>query len=80
VETTSPAQQLADTGIPVKPLINRSQMADAASVSLRTIDAWREEGIIPYFQIRGVIRFDLEQVMTALREHYEVRTKTKAVR
>ena len=74
----TPAPHQAETGIPVRPLINRSQLASAASVSLRTIDAWREEGIIPFFRIRGVIRFDINDVMSALRSHYEVRTKTRA--
>jgi phage terminase Nu1 subunit (DNA packaging protein) len=76
----TPAPPQTEAGIPVRPLINRNQLASAASVSLRTIDAWREDGIIPYFQIRGVIRFDMDQVMAALRERYEVRGKTRAVR
>ena len=69
-----------EAGSPVKALINRSQMAAAAGVSLRTIDQWRENGIIPFLKIGGVIRFDLDQVMAALRERYEVRQKARAAR
>jgi excisionase family DNA binding protein len=67
-------------GSPVKALINRSQVAAATGVSLRTIDQWRENGIIPFLKIGGVIRFDLDQVMAALRERYEVRQKSRAAR
>jgi excisionase family DNA binding protein len=70
----------AEAGSPVKALINRSQVAAATGVSLRTIDQWRENGIIPFLKIGGVIRFDLDQVMAALRERYEVRQKSRAAR
>ena len=70
----------AEAGSPVKALINRSQMAAAAGVSLRTVDEWRENGIIPFLKIGGVIRFDLDQVMAALRERYEIKEKARIAR
>jgi hypothetical protein len=50
-------------------------MAKAAGVSCRTVDEWRANGIIPYFKIGKIIRFDLDSVMTVLRERYEVRSR-----
>jgi excisionase family DNA binding protein len=69
-----------ETSSPVKALIDRRQMAEAAGVSKRTIDTWREMGIIPFLKIGGVIRFDRDQVIASLREHYEVRLKTREAR
>ena len=63
----------AETGNSVKALLNRKQTAKAINVSLRTIDEWREKGIIPFLKIRGVVRFDIDEVMAVLRERYEVR-------
>jgi hypothetical protein len=59
---------------PVK-LIRRPEMAKAANVSCRTLDEWRATGVIPYFKIGKVIRFDLDSVMAVLRERFEVRTQ-----
>ena len=56
-------------------LIDRPQMAKAASVSCRTVDEWRANGIIPYFKIGKIVRFDLNSVMAVLRERYEVRSQ-----
>jgi phage terminase Nu1 subunit (DNA packaging protein) len=74
------AQGRAEAGSPVKALGNRKQMAYAANVCVRTIDEWRDQGIIPFLKIGGVVRFDIDQVMAALRERYEVREKSRAAR
>jgi hypothetical protein len=37
-------------------------------------------GIIPFLKIGGVIRFDRDRVTASLREHYEVRVKTREAR
>jgi hypothetical protein len=60
---------------PEAKLIDRPEMAKAASVSCRTVDEWRANGIIPYFKIGKIIRFDLDSVMAVLRERYEVRSQ-----
>ena len=67
----------AETGNSVKALLNRKQTAKAINVSLRTIDEWREKGIIPFLKIRGVVRFDIDEVMAVLRERYEVRRQER---
>jgi excisionase family DNA binding protein len=61
-------------------LDTRTQLAERINISLRTVDDWRERGIIPYLKIGGVIRFDFAQVMAALRERYEVKEKARAAR
>jgi hypothetical protein len=73
----------ASLGVEGKPpeaevkLIDRPQMAKAASISCRTLDEWRANGLIPYFKIGRIVRFDLESVMSALRERYEVRSRKR---
>ena len=67
----------AEGSPPEAKLINRPQMANAASVSCRTLDEWRASGVIPYFKIGKIIRFDLDSVMAVLRERYEVRSQKK---
>jgi hypothetical protein len=64
-----------EAGAPVKALFDRNQMAKAANVSLRTVDEWRANGIIPYFKINGIVRFDIDEVMAVLRECYQVRSQ-----
>jgi phage terminase Nu1 subunit (DNA packaging protein) len=38
-------------------LDTRTTLAEKIDVSVRTVDAWRERGIIPYLKVGGVIRF-----------------------
>ena len=60
----------------VEPLyLNREQIAQALLTSPRTIDNWRELGVIPFIKIRGVVRFDLAKVKAALERRFEVREK-----
>ena len=66
-------------GIP-SALLTRTQLAERLNISHRTVDDWRERGLIPYLKIGGVIRFDIEQVMAGLRERYEVKQKARAAR
>jgi hypothetical protein len=65
----------AEGSPPEAKLIDRPQMAKAASVSCRTLDEWRANGVIPYFKIGKIVRFDLDSVMAVLRERYEVRSQ-----
>ena len=67
-----PSPSRAEAATPAKALINRKQLAAAASVSLRTVDEWRERGIIPFLKINGIVRFDFDEVMTTLRARYGV--------
>jgi excisionase family DNA binding protein len=56
----------------------RRSLAQKLDVSLRTVDDWRERGLIPYLKIGGLIRFNFGDVMSTLRERYEVRAKPRA--
>ena len=67
----------AEGSSPKAKLIDRAQMAKAASVSCRTLDEWRANGVIPYFKIGKIVRFDLNSVMAVLRERYEVRSQKR---
>jgi excisionase family DNA binding protein len=58
----------------------RRSLAEKLDVSLRTVDLWRQEGVIPYLKIGSLIRFDFRDVMSTLRERYAVRAKPRTVR
>jgi hypothetical protein len=61
----------------VEPLyLNREQIAQALLTSARTIDNWRELGVIPFIKIRGVVRFDLAKVKAALERRFEVKEQS----
>jgi hypothetical protein len=61
-------------------LLTRKKLVEKLDVSVRTVDDWRERQIIPYLKIGGVVRFELTQVMAALRQRYEVKEKARAAR
>ena len=56
-------------------LITKADLSKAIKTSTRTIDTWREDGIIPFIKIGGVVRFDLAKVMAALEKRFEVQAK-----
>ena len=56
-------------------LIDRDQLAAAIRVSRRTVDQWRADGVLPYIKVGAVIRFDLADVLAALRERFRVQAK-----
>ena len=60
----------------VEPLyLNKKQLAQSLLVSERTIDNWRERGVIPFLKIKGVIRFNLDDVRAALKRGFETRER-----
>ena len=71
---------------PVRPSSSTYRRRFAAALKTAKIEHWphnalrREMGIIPFLKIGGVIRFDRDQVTASLREHYEVRVKTREAR
>ena len=71
---------------PVRPPSSIYRRRFAAALKTAKIEHWphnalrREMGIIPFLKIGGVIRFDRDQVIASLREHYEVRVKTREAR
>lgn len=76
-----PPPRRKSSPIPVTTLLeplylNREQLAQAVLTSARTIDNWRELGIIPFIKVRGVVRFDLAKVKAALEKRFEVREKS----
>jgi excisionase family DNA binding protein len=46
--------------------IVKKDLARQWSCSVRTIDNWMRAKLIPYYKIRGAVRFDSEQVSQAL--------------
>jgi hypothetical protein len=56
-----------------KLFVGTSEATAAIPVSRRTFDQWREQGVIPYLRIGGVIRYDLNAVKAALEKRYLVK-------
>ena len=50
----------------------RDQLALALATSARTIDNWRERGVIPFIKVGGIVRFDVARVRAALERKFEV--------
>jgi hypothetical protein len=62
--------------IPGPIFITKAQLSEAIATSPRTIDSWRERGIIPFIKIGGVVRFDLAKVKAAMEKRFEVHSKS----
>ena len=45
---------------PKKIFLKKSQMAERYNVCERTIDTWTSQGLLVYFKVRNVLRFDAE--------------------
>ena len=53
-------------------LITKTELAKKLKVSTRTIDAWREQGVISCIKINSQVRFDWSEVLRELKEGKEV--------
>jgi excisionase family DNA binding protein len=51
-------------------LINKKQMAQKLCVTARTLENWMREGFVPYIKIGRCVRYDLEDVMAALKRRH----------
>jgi predicted DNA-binding transcriptional regulator AlpA len=47
-------------------LITKRDVSNRCVISLRTVDNWMEQGILPYLKIGKVIRFDSDEVDLAI--------------
>jgi phage terminase Nu1 subunit (DNA packaging protein) len=73
--------QVVPAASPVIPigqiLVDKAGLAKAFAVSQRTVDYWREKGIIPFLSFGDrFIRFDIAEVRNAV-EKYKIRAKAK---
>lgn len=58
----------------IEPLyVDKRQLAQSMLVSERTVDNWRDRGVIPFIKVRGVIRFKLDEVREAIEKRFEVK-------
>ena len=72
MSTTLKAPSSIPVAIDGQILITKSQLSKAIATSPRTIDSWRENGIIPFIKVRGIVRFNLAKVLAALEARFEV--------
>jgi len=50
-------------------LLTKPEVAERLQVTLRTVDSWMAEGVIPFIRIgRKAIRFDWNEVMEAIKQ------------
>jgi excisionase family DNA binding protein len=54
-------------------LLTKKELAKRLSVSSRTIDNWRDEGILTFYKIMSQVRFDWLVVLADLESHKEGR-------
>ena len=59
-------------------LLTRKELAEAVGVTPRTVDRWREQGIIKSKRIGGVVRFTQAQVNELLGERNETHHVNKS--
>lgn len=56
--------------------IKKSDVARIASVSIRTVENWQKNGLLPYMRIRSVVRYRRQDVEDAL-EAFIVNPRTR---
>lgn len=57
--------------------IKKSDVAKIGSVSIRTVENWTKNGLLPYLKIRGVVRYRRQDVEDAL-EAFIVNPRTRS--
>jgi hypothetical protein len=50
-----------------EPVINTKQLCEFLSITEPTAIRWRQKGKIPFFEIGSAIRYDINEVLEALR-------------
>ena len=58
--------------------VNITQLAAAIPASRRSVENWRNAGIIPFIQIGGLIRYDLAAVRAALESRFTIKASKDA--
>lgn len=58
--------------LPFTGIVNKTRLAARLLVDRKTIEHWMGRGIIPYFKLGRLVRFDAEAVMKHLREHHQI--------
>ncbi len=48
-------------------LLRKPEMADRLSISLRTLEMWMNQRVVPFIKVRGTILFDPREVFEALK-------------
>ena len=59
IENTAPDRRFAD----------KQTLAERYGVSPRTITNWMSDGLLAFFKVRRVVRFDVAACDAALRQH-----------
>ena len=63
---------------PERRLVDGNQMAEAISVSPKTLQRLRNDGIIGFYRIGRTLRYDIAEVMDALTD-YHVKSRAQLV-
>jgi excisionase family DNA binding protein len=59
----------------VEPLLTRKQVAEYFLVSVRTIENWSHDGLLPYIKLSSEVRYPLADIMVLLKERNSVRRR-----
>ena len=79
MNTSEPVGQICTAGTVVSTLVKKKELAKRLSVSPRTIDNWVAKRVIPYLQVTPrFYLFHFDEVLAAIRKHYQVEPVSRA--
>src|SRR5262245_33151264 len=67
-----PSRPASIVTLPLPFWTDKAGIAHALQRSQRTVDLWRERGILPYIRIGGTIRFNVEECRAAIEQRFTV--------
>lgn len=56
-------------------LLDNADMQQLFKISQKTVTNWREDGILPFTQIKGKIYYRLSDVKTLIDKNYQIKKK-----
>lgn len=68
VKTITPEHDGPRNAAKRKPLVSSKVVGELASVHHRTIELHAQKGLLPHYRVGGRLRFDLDEVMSAMRK------------
>lgn len=53
---------------PAEKLVRANNIAERIGVNKRTVELWAQKELVPSYRLGGTLRFDLDEVMAAMRK------------
>lgn len=68
VKTITPTKEAPRIAEVIKPLVSSKVIGRTVGVHHRTIELHAQKGLLPHYRVGGSLRFDLDEVMAAMRK------------